>query len=206
MQSDFWKIRQTARPLAVVTSIFALLVFSIHFFLLPVAVSAGTHDFWLVLLPVCMLCCGLTVILAQFVNNNRFLSGLTTIFTLLTFLLALLLITILIRGVWYSQIGPRAEVILPDEYSGDIEILILKQIEPSLKTSGKVFQYIIPKSGYLLVKNGWINVRHTFSDEYSVSEKYYTHFQRKNGTPLHQDEFKCHWLYEGGIRCTIGKE
>lgn len=206
MQSDFWKIRQTAQPLAIGTGILSVLVPVLHIFILPVAVGVGINDLWLVLIPICVLSAGATFFLARSTNNSRFTYGLTTVFTLSTFLLALLLISIVIRSVWYSQIAPRAEVILPDGYFGDIEILILKKVEPSLETSGKIFQYVIPESGYLLVKNGWINIRHAFDAGYSLPEKFYTHFQRKNGKPLHQDEFKCHWLYEGGVRCSITKQ
>ena len=108
-----------------------------------------------------------------------------------------------LRGLWFSGIGPSAEVIVPDDFSGVIEIRILNRVEPSIATAAKSYRYEVPESGYLLVTKGWINTSQHFEGERSYPGMFFTHMRRANGTPLKKGAFRCNWLFAGGIRCEI---
>ena len=197
------EILESAMPLGVVTIVSALLLPIFYKSLLPYAVTVTIEDILLVVVPICILTGAVTFILGKVKDRTTFIDGLTVISVLTSFLLCLLLLFLFLRGLWFSGIGPSAEVVLPDKFKGVVEIRVLNRIEPSLATAARTYRYEVPDSGYLLVQKGWINTTQHYEGDRSYPGMFFTHLRRKNGSPLQKGTFNCSWLFAGGIRCEI---
>ena len=193
----------SAGPLGVGTAVLAILLPIVYFSLLPFAVAISIANVLSVVIPLAIFIGGCTYLIGRIPVRTTFIDGLTVISVLSSFLLCLLLILLLVRGLWFSGIGPSAEIVLEDDFSGVVEIRVLSQITPSLATAARTYRYEVPSSGYLLVKKGWINTTQHFEGGRSYPGKFFTHVRRQNGSPLKEGAFKCGRLFAGGVRCEV---
>ena len=205
MTEDIKKIRDSAFPLGVITVTAGFLLPLSYDYFFPEAVNYGMGIVWIVTIPFCFIMGATGIFFGRLDldDDNQKLNGLTATIVLINFLTCLFLIFILVRGVWYTGIAPSAEIVLPDDFEGVLELRLLKRVAPSAETAGKNYQYLIPDSGYLVAKEGWVNIKHRFVDRRSSPGKYFTHVRRRDGTSLLYHEFSCDWLFEGGVRCEI---
>jgi len=92
-------------------------------------------------------------------------------------------------------IGPSAEVIVPDGYSGMLGIRIRNPVEPGRATIGKTYVYALPENGFLEVGPGWIAATFRFDRAgASLPDRYTTRMRWANGAPMTGREFDCTWV------------
>jgi hypothetical protein len=95
--------------------------------------------------------------------------------------------------MWTIWIAPRAEIIMPDGFTGTAEIRVIRPLKPSLATAGKTYRYEVPSSGLLVQETGWIGspkISFPFEKGFSRSGSGYQVFIHwSNGKPLRWDEF-----------------
>ena len=94
----------------------------------------------------------------------------------------------LARISWVRAVGPRAVVIVPDNFSGMFGIYIKNVLTPGLATAGKVYTFQVPADGAVQAESGWIAL--TFTGR---SDPYTTQILSTSGKPLLPP---CEWVYD----------
>lgn len=96
---------------------------------------------------------------------------------------------------YHDYIGPRAELIFPDDFEGYYAVIIDEFTHPSLSTAGEIFTYEIPDDGILHVEKGWISAGfRTDPNDTTLFLKRSTRWMRRNGVAIRMGMLSFQWL------------
>jgi len=155
-------------------------------FILRAASSLESGAFWAVLFYIGTALSIAILLLAIPRSQANELAGVRAIFLVAGCALICFHIYALVRLTWTRTIGPRAVVIVPDNFSGMFGIYIKDFLKPGIATAGKIYTFQVPNDGAIQAESGWIAL--TFTGR---PDPYTTQIQLANGKPISPS---CTWV------------
>jgi hypothetical protein len=186
--------RKFLKVSALVLLLMAVLRHSVQDWLLPASSSLGTTVFLGFAATINFLAGAIFLVFSAIRARTPGWSVIRTSVSVVAVLLLLLNLASLGETMWRSYTAPQAEFIIPDDFSGHVEIVVKYPLPPSLQTARKVSRYVVPANGISINETGWLGYPMYSGGELfnRPGRDYGFYFRRADGRPLRPDEFTFH--------------
>ncbi len=166
---------------------------------LPILMIGLSADMGAVLFASVAVPAAVVIACINFALASSLCEGKTNVFArimvLVSFLFSAYFTYFSIAAVYAIVIGPRAVVIIPNDFVGKFEIQVGKYIEPSWATRNKTFIYeITDTTKPLFVESGWMYCSFENAEYFPKQSIYTMRLFYKNGSALDIRDFKCSYV------------